>query len=132
MHQAARYASGPVEGEVDNGGVVAALGPGPLPTLGVDGLGGPDLVEQLVGAVLVQQRQQLLPGGEPEGVDESAGAVAQQHGALERLAGEGAGEGLAGCLRIGGRDLVAAGAVAGPPQGPGELPVTACAHHTRK
>jgi hypothetical protein len=52
----------PVEGEVDGGGVVAALGSRPLLTLGVDGLGRADLAQQLLGAALVQQRQQLLPG----------------------------------------------------------------------
>jgi hypothetical protein len=52
-----RTACSPVEGEVDGGGVVAALGPGPLPAFGIDRLGGPDLTEQLVGAVLVEQRE---------------------------------------------------------------------------
>jgi hypothetical protein len=47
----------PVEGEVDGGGVVAALGPGPLLAFGINGLGGADLAEQLVGAALLQQRQ---------------------------------------------------------------------------
>jgi hypothetical protein len=37
------------------GGVVVALGPGPLPILGVDRLGRADLAQQLVRAVLVQQ-----------------------------------------------------------------------------
>jgi hypothetical protein len=40
---------GAVDDQVDGGGVVAALGPGPLPTLGVDRLGRADLPQQLVG-----------------------------------------------------------------------------------
>src|SRR5215213_6968515 len=40
----------PVKVEVDGSGVVAALGPGPLPAVRIDGLGGADLAEQLVGA----------------------------------------------------------------------------------
>jgi hypothetical protein len=50
----------PVEVEVDGSGVVAALGPRPLPTLGINGLGGPHLPQQLVRPALVQQREQLL------------------------------------------------------------------------
>jgi hypothetical protein len=69
-----------IQGEVHGGGVVAALGPGPLATLGVGGLSCSDLAEQLVGAVLVEQGQQLLPGGQLEQVDQSAGTVAQQDG----------------------------------------------------
>ena len=65
---------------------------------GVDGLGRADLAEQLVGVVLVQEGQQLLPGGQLEQVNQPAGAVAQHHGALEALAREGAGDGLAGEL----------------------------------
>ena len=65
---------------------------------GVGGLGRADLAEQLVGAVLVQQGQQLLPGGQLEPVDQPAGAIAQQHGPPEAPAGEGAGDGLAGGL----------------------------------
>jgi hypothetical protein len=63
------------------------LGPGPLPAFGVNGLGGAGLAEQLVGAALVQQRQQLLPGGKPEGVGKPAGAVTEQHGAMQGLTG---------------------------------------------
>jgi hypothetical protein len=70
---------------------------------------------------LVQQGQQLLPGGQLEQVDQPAGTVAQQHGALEALARKGADDGLAGGLGIGGSDPVAPGAVARPPQRPGEL-----------
>ena len=73
---------------MDGGSVVAALGPRPLPALGVDGLSSADLAEQLVRAALVQQREQLLPGGELEWVDESAGAVAEQRGAMQAPAGE--------------------------------------------
>jgi hypothetical protein len=72
-----------------------ALGPGPLPTLGVDGLGRADLAEQLLRAVLVQQGQQLLPGSQLEQVDQPARAVAQQDSATEASAREGAGDGLA-------------------------------------
>src|SRR5512133_253811 len=86
----------PVEGEIDGGGVVAALGPGPLPSFGVDGLGGPDLAQQLLRAVLVEKHQQLFPGRQLERVDKPARPIAQQHGATEGLAGEGASEGLAG------------------------------------
>jgi hypothetical protein len=47
----------PVKGDVDGGGVVAALGPGPLPAVGVDGLSSADLTQQLLRAVLVEQRE---------------------------------------------------------------------------
>jgi len=40
----------PVKVEVDGSGVVAALGPGPLPAVRINGLGGADLAEQLAGA----------------------------------------------------------------------------------
>src|SRR5215218_8558779 len=52
-----------VEDEIHGGRVIAVLGPGPLTTFGVDGFGGADLVEQPVRAVLVEQRDQLFPGG---------------------------------------------------------------------
>jgi hypothetical protein len=70
------FTYGAVDDQVDGGGVVAALGPGPLPTLGVDGLGRADLAQQLVGAVLVQEGQQLLPGGQVEQVNQPARTVA--------------------------------------------------------
>jgi hypothetical protein len=81
------FTYGAVDDQVDGGGVVAALGPGPLPTLGVDGLGRADLPEQLFGAALLQQGQQLLPGGQLKQVDQPAGPVTQQHGRWRRLAG---------------------------------------------
>jgi hypothetical protein len=77
--------------------------------------------EQLVRAALIQQREQFLPGGELEWVDESAGAVAEQRGAMQAPAGERAGDGLAGGLGIGGGDPVPAGSVACPSECPGEL-----------
>jgi hypothetical protein len=46
---------GAVDDQVDGGGVVAALGPGPLPALGVDRLGRADPAQQLVGAVLASR-----------------------------------------------------------------------------
>jgi hypothetical protein len=54
--------------------------------LGIDGFGGPDLAEQLIGAARIQQRQQLLPGGQLEQVDQPAGAVAEQDRTVEVLA----------------------------------------------
>src|SRR5215218_3552073 len=78
---------GAVDDQVDGGGVVAAFGPGPLPALGVDRLGRADLPEQLVGAALVQQGQQLLPSSQLKQVNQAAGSVAQQHGALGLLPG---------------------------------------------
>src|SRR5215217_5072998 len=83
------------EDQVDGGGVVAAFGPGPLPGFGVDRLGRADLPEQLVGAALVQQGQQLLPSSQLKQVNQAAGSVAQQHGPLGALAGQRAGDGLA-------------------------------------
>jgi hypothetical protein len=48
-----------------------------LPALGVGGPSGADLPQKLVGAVLVQQGLQLLPGGQLEQVLGPAGAVAE-------------------------------------------------------
>jgi hypothetical protein len=81
----------------------------------------PDLAKQLVRTALVQQREQLLPGGELEWVDEPAGAVAEHHGAMEAPVREGAGDGLAGGLGIGGGGPVPAGSVACRLPRPGEL-----------
>ena len=58
---------------MDSGGIVAALGPRPLATLGVDRFGGPDLTEQFLRPVLVQQGQQLFPAGQFEQVNQPAG-----------------------------------------------------------
>src|SRR4029453_13753846 len=112
---------GAVDDQVDGGGIVAALGPGPLPALGVDRLGRADLAQQLVGAALVQQGQQLLPGGQLEQVNQPAGTVTQQHGPPEARGWKGAGDGLAGGPGVGSSDPIAPGAVARPPQRPGEL-----------
>jgi hypothetical protein len=71
------------EDQVDDGGVVAAFGPGPLPAFGVDRVRGADLAKQLVRAALVKQREQLLPSSQLEQVDQPAGAVAEEHGPLE-------------------------------------------------
>jgi hypothetical protein len=54
---AGQEAPGMVDDQVDGRSVVAALCPGPLPTLGIDGLSGSNLTEQLVRAALLQQRQ---------------------------------------------------------------------------
>jgi hypothetical protein len=69
-----------------------------LPALGVNGLSSSDLAEQLVRAALGEQLQQLFPGGEPERVDEPAGAVAEERGAMEAPARDHAGDGLPGGL----------------------------------
>jgi hypothetical protein len=65
--------------------------------------------------------QQFLPGGQPEQVYEPARAVAEEHGPMEARAGEGAGDGLAGCLGIGGSNPVATRPVARSPERPGKL-----------
>jgi hypothetical protein len=53
---------------------------GHLPTLRVDGLSSADLAQELVRAALVQQRQQLLPGGRRERVDRLTSACPDGYG----------------------------------------------------
>jgi hypothetical protein len=60
------------ENQVDGGGVVAALGPGPLPALGIDGLGGADLAQQL-GDPVASGSILLAQGVHPKVVSELLG-----------------------------------------------------------
>src|SRR5690606_34437822 len=59
--------------------------------------------DELVGAVPVQRVEHLGPCGEAERVDDPLRAVAEQYRALDLVEWTGAGDGLGGGGRIGGR-----------------------------